>query len=293
MFYSQLSKCCHHVAPMSPTPICAFSKNLHQGQTVFWLSSRSQLGEISFRDLLQDPPHPESPGALPSLPSAALTCDIWARTHAFRGITFSHPLRIKRKPYSPNQKVSVSFSFPSKRLFVLLISLPLEIRVHKFHTWSLSISLCLFLHFLPEGQKWGAGTGWQWAGSRGGGWTSGSAAPRQEEPTSGEQRAARQAPRSPRGAAPSWTRTWLERPPQQEAQPEPLGRCAGRGSARGQSRALGGRGNPGMFRPVCKADQGRTMGPGVVSRGAPPHLCRHLRSSAPRPTSSTHSAPAS
>lgn len=31
---------------------------------------------------------------------------------------------------------------------------------------SLNLSLCQFLHFLPEGQKWGAGTGWQRAGSR-------------------------------------------------------------------------------------------------------------------------------
>lgn len=73
--------------------ICAFSKNLHQGQTVFFLAvfQASQLGQISFRDLLQDPPHLESPGALPSLPSAALTFDIWARTHTFRGVTFYFP----------------------------------------------------------------------------------------------------------------------------------------------------------------------------------------------------------
>lgn len=96
-------------------------------------------------------------------------------------------------------------------LLVLLTSPPLEIRVHKFLTWSLSISLsACFLHFLPKGQKWGAGTGWQWGGSReAAGPPAQQRLARRSQPAAGRGRlgglGAHPGARLPAGRAPRWS----------------------------------------------------------------------------------------
>lgn len=107
---------------------------------------------------------------------------------------------------------------------------------------------------------------------QGGSWISGSAAPLPEQP---QAQGCIADSALPGGAAPGWTRTWLEKPPEPEALP--LGRCGGWGSARGQCQ--GTRRQPGTFRPVCEAGRRRTMGPGVG---------RQRRA---RPTSATSYAP--
>lgn len=122
----------------------------------------------------------------------------------------------------------------------------------------------------------------------GGSWVSGSAAPLPEQPAGRGRRAASRAPRSPRGASPGWTRTWLGQPPEQEALP--LGRCGGQGSARGQCQ--GTHRNPGTFRPVCEAGWRRTMELGVGrQRRALPTLATSyapLRPAAPTPPHCQH-----
>lgn len=149
-------------------------------------------------------------------------------------------------------------------------------QVHKFLPTSLSnLSFCQFLHFLPEGQKWGAGTSWQRAGSR-----EAAASPAQQRLAQRSQPAAgaglhlglRAPPgaRLPAGRAPGWNSRQSSR--------RTLGRCGDQGSAPGQCQ--GTRRNPRTFRPVCEADPPRTKGP----EARPPHFCHLLRSFAPRRT---------
>lgn len=57
----------------------------------------SEVGKISFKDLLLDSPHLESPSALPSLPSANCNYDICGRQNPFRGITYFPSSELKEQ----------------------------------------------------------------------------------------------------------------------------------------------------------------------------------------------------
>lgn len=117
-----------------------------------------------------------------------------------------------------------------------------------------------------------------------GSWTSGSAAPRQEEPARPGRR--RRLRARPAGRGSGGTRTWLEQPP--------LGTC-GTGAPRGGNiRPLGG--GPARSGLSAKPAGGGQWSQWLVSRGAPApplplpsFLC--VPPHPPRPTSSARSAP--
>lgn len=96
----------------------------------------------------------------------------------------------------------------------------------------------------------------------------------------GRPRAASRAPHPPRGAAPGWTRTWLELQLEQEAL---HWKVAGAWAWHSEE--------PRTFRPVCKASRRGTTGPGAGhQRGARPTFAT---SYAPRrPATPTPLAPA-
>lgn len=137
---------------------------------------------------------------------------LWTHVYFQRNHYFP-PSELKQNLISLNRKF-VSFSLPRFYFYFPphFTSSPSPPKFPNF-CQGLSQSLSLPVSSLSS---WGTEMGrrhWLAAGRvPGGSCISGSAAPRPEEPAGRRRRAAPRAPRSAGGAAPGWTRTWLEQP---------------------------------------------------------------------------------